>query len=340
MAVPWFGSSPSSFPTKSFTPGTLIWSSNGTTSRSVTCSQMQIGSYTEYLQSPQQTARTQGGSGFTRNHNPSIPSGNNLASWLNSAGIEVVRVRTTGAQTFQLQFWNGSTWTAVGSAVTVAGGSTTAFLYRWQLDFSGLGTGSGSLALRALVNDSEVVAMDVSGSGLDLTSATNIDRLRLFSPGSTSNYWFSEAFIKDGSAMSALVYSRTVNANGTDVDGTGSYTAIDDNSTFTPDTDFVTLSAAGNRQSTRAAARSFMGRNVKGVGFEARLRCGATGPTQVKPYLKISGTRYYWNGGTAVTLTTAFADYWFGWETDPSTGAAWGATNAESVNLEFGIEVV
>lgn len=337
MTAPWFGSTPSDLPTRAGS-GTPYYH-NRTATRSKYAVSFNVANYTDTLTSPQQTARTAGATGFTQGHLTTYASGNNRATWLNSSGTEVLRIRSTATQTFQLQYWNGSTWTAVGSAVAITGGSTQ---YRYQIDFTGLGTSSGSLRLRVIEDAGETVVMDESASSLDLTAMVNIDRFRGYASNSTSSiYSMSEFYIKDGSALSAYVYNNAVVA-GTYVDGTGTAADVDDLNTSTPDTDFISLASSGQRQSMKAAARSFGGRNVKGVGFCIRAACDATGPTQLKAFLYIGGTRYYWGGGsgTAVTLTTSYADYQFSWDTDPSTGAAWAATNAESTNTEFGWEVV
>lgn len=335
MTAPWFGCSSSSWPTRSGGV-TSSWISSGLGARGGYICPLPA-NYTDYVQSAQQTARTDGGTGFTRGLNSSYGSGNTFASWLNSAGIEVLRIRSTSGNVMQLQYWNGSSWTGVGSGASITGGST--LVIRWQLDFTGLGSGSGSLHIRALRDDNEGVLWEESASGLTLTSATNIDRLRCYAQNSTAAVYAPyEGFIKDGSAMSVLVYSQRLSADGTDTGGSGDVLSVDDNNTSSPDTDLSSLTASGDRESYRSAARTFGGRNVKGVGFDVRLRRGATGPTDCKPYLRIGSTRYY-HASSPVTLTTSFVDYTFIWELDPSTAAAWGATNAESTNLEYGIEV-
>lgn len=340
MTAPFHSSSAIGFPTHSGTTA-ASGSGNGVTVRNGYAIGFSNANYTDYHQTAQQTARTAGASGFTRAHLAAHASGNTYAAWLNSSGTAVLRIQSTATATFQLQYWNGATWTAVGSAVAITGGIS--LQYRWAVDFTGLGTSSGTLRVRAVNDSTDAVVMDESATGLNLTSMVNIDRLRIYAPNSTTtSYFVCEAFIKDGSAVTAFVYGNQITGNGSDIDGTGAYTEVDDTgATITAyDTDFSSLPSSGNRRSYKSAARSFGGRSVKSVGFDARLRCGATGATQCKPYLRIGGTRYYWNSGTAVTLTTTFADYWFAWENDPSTGAAWAATNAESASLEFGIEVV
>lgn len=293
------------------------------------------GSVADSVEGQAQTARTSGGTGCTRSY-PSFASGNNLASWKNAAGTEVLRIRSTAALTVQLQYWDGAAWPAVGAAIVM----TTAIDYRHMVDFAGMGGASGTLTYRIVADATETLQGTSTASGLNLTSATDIARMRVYSAaGSTSAWLFGEFFIKDGSALSAYVYSNKPTSNGTDAtDGTGTFTDVDDTST-SMDTDFVSLPTSGNKRSFKAAARATGGRSIKGVSVSMRLRCGASGPTQVKPYLLISGVRYY-HASSPVTLTTTISVYVFTWELDPSTTAVWTNAAAESANLEFGYEVV
>lgn len=340
MTAPYFGSTLSDHGLRS-TAGIGDYFATAGTTRSDYGGGFSVTNYTDYFQSPQQTARTSGAVGFTRRIATGYTSGNTLGSALNSSGVEGLRIRSIGARQFQLQYWNGASYTGIGSGITVPGGATDQ--YRFVVDFTGLGGAGGTLQFRVVLESGEAIVGDESATGLNLTSVVNVDRLRLYCGAqSGATYGVSEWFIKDGSGLTAYVYNNKITGNGTDVDGTGSYTDMDDTNISTPDVDFVSLSASGNRRSAKAPARNFGGRAVKGVGFGTRLRRGATGPTQIKAYLTIGGTRYYWGGGagTAVTLTTVYTDYWFGWELDPSTGVAWTAANAQSANLEFGVEVV
>lgn len=306
------------------------------TSTRDTTSILGTGTATDYLLSPVQASRTTGGFGMSRTYN-ALASGVNLVELLDNSGTAVLRVRSIGSLQVQLQYWNGSTWVAVGSGMTIL--SST--VYRYQVDFTNMGNAStGALTLKVITDSTEVTLGTDSASGLNLSSATNVARAKVYSPASTTTgNRLGEFFLKDGTAQATYAYAALPTSNGTDAtDGTGAYTDVDDTA-GSIDTDMISLPSSGNKRSFKSGARSTAGRSIKGVTLNARLRCGASGPTQCKPYLLISGTRYY-HASSPVTLTTTFAGYSFTWETDPSTGAAWANAAAESANLEYGIEVV
>ncbi|MBU3992582.1 MAG: hypothetical protein KKA12_08585 [Alphaproteobacteria bacterium] len=337
MTAPFVASSPSGFPVRSAGwASTIFWNTSGgaLSARSARTVFFSLPSYTDYIESPVQTARTSGASGVSRSIT-TFASGNTLREWYNAGGTAVLRIQAIGTRQFQLQYWNGSGWTAVGAGGTI----TTGSLYRFTVEFSNLGNAStGALRFMIFRDSTDIVELDVSATGLNLSACTDIAKFRDYGTGSTIDT-LTEAFLKDGSGASAYCYGSVPTAAGTDnTDGTGAYTAVDDGNVTNPDSDVISLPASGNKRSYKTAARNFSGRACKGVTREIRMRCGATGPTQVKPYLLIGGTRYY-HASSPVTLTTIFVDYQFTWELDPSTGAAW-AANAESANLEWGVEVV
>jgi hypothetical protein len=337
MTAPWFANTLAGANPSSGTIFTTTSAQRVTSSRVDRSSIGSGGATTDYLLGEQQTARTSGGCGFAKGF-AAFASGLTLQEWLNSSGTAVLRVRTASTSTVALEYWNGATWVAVGSAVTV----TTDTPYRFLVDFSGMGTAAGALSFDVVNTATEASAGSASASGLDLTSATNIARSKTYTAhnGGDATARFGEMFMKDGSAMAAYVYANRPTGNGTDnTDGTGSVLSIDDQGTANHDADFVSLASSGNRRSFTCAARSVGGRTPKGVGAALRLRCGASGPTQVKPYLLIGGTRYY-HPSSPVTLTTSFQSKMFIWETNPATSAAWTAAAVESAALEFGIEVV
>lgn len=344
MAEPWIGGGAAAFQTLSsaFSPTYDTTPNPAGAQGAVRSVGIRQNNYTDWMQSEAQAPRTTGGLGLVIvSLLPAYAANNTLFSALNDAGTEVLRMRSTGSATFQLQFWNGSTWTGVGSSVALATG--TSVQYRACLDFTDMGTGSGSLRLQVREVATDTVVFDQSGSALNLASATNVASLRVYSPGiSSSTYHHAGLFIKDGSAITAYCYSSYTSANGTDTDGTGSENDIDDGVTgavTNPDADLVSIASTGQRHSFVAAARNFGGRSVYGVGFECRLRRGATGVANARPYLKIGGTRYY-HPDAPVALNTAFTNYVFAWENNPATGAAWTTAAAESGTLEFGIEAL
>lgn len=238
--------------------------------------------------------------------------------------------------TYQFQYWTGSAWVAIGSSFSLA---SSLVWYHLRVEWSGYGTSSGSVSYRIFLDGGEAVIASGSITGLNFTGLTGIVQaawraLRGGQPSRVSN-----VFLVDNGGDSSYVYNTVANANGADADGTGDFNSINGPTGTTYDSTFISLPASGNRRSVKNTTnRNYNSRTVRAVSVNCRLRRGATGPTQVRVYLTIGGTRYY--HPTTLTLGTAFQSYCMVWETDPSTSAPWTLTNAQAASLEWGWEVV
>lgn len=294
------------------------------------------GGPSDYGQSQFFGSRTTGTFGMARGWS-SIPTSAVVATLLNDAGTEVIRLIGATGPVIKLQFWNGASWTDVGS---MTGLSASDDQQRYYIEFDGLGTSSGLLRYRT-ISSADVLVGTVQGTGLNLTSVTNVAAIRIYTGlnGFSDDNEIGEIFLKDGIGSTAIyVYGQRPNANGTDnTDGTGSYTDVDDTSGLGL-TDFITLPSAANKRSFKSAARSFGGRFVKGVSASFLVRRGATGPTGVKAYLLIGGTRYYHPVGTVTLPDTNWHARTFDWELNPVTSAPWLEADAADANLEYGLE--
>lgn len=287
-----------------------------------------------------QTARTSGSSGYTLGVSTAGTTIGCLMEWRDTSDNPVFRTDVTASGVVSCQYWNGSSWTTLGTFT----GLSSATQWFIKLDFSGLGTASGALTFKQWDIEGAVLAQTVSGTGLDLSSCANVGKLVTNADVDTSTSYVGEMFLYDGAADSVFGYGNVPTSNGTDQDQiSGDEANVDEVGNDVPlDDDFVSLDTSGQRFSVKCAARDYQGRAIKLVSPSWRLRCGATGPTQVKGYLTIGGTRYYWGGGsgTAVTLTTSFEGYNFPFDQDPAATAAWTAAVAEDATLEWGIELV
>lgn len=279
------------------------------------------------------SARTAGG--FTVTALTNTATSSHVVAY-NAAGTPVFRFNLASGTSASFQYWTGA-WTTAGSSWT----QTTSVNYNYRVDFSGLNSSGGAVTVTVTLADgSETVVANFTVSSLDFTAISDVAAVGGVAPAGGTRY-FSTYAIRDGSVLATYVYGNVPTADGTDTDGTGTFASVDD--TSTPDTAFISLPTSGNRRSVKnSAARNYGGRTVLGVNVPARMRCGATGPTQVLVYLKIGGTRYYFGGGagTPITLTTSFLPYNFIWLLNPATAAAW--THAEAIDaaMEWGWEVV
>lgn len=280
-------------------------------------------------------ARTAGEVSWRFNNNSNWVNGVTNFAWRSAADVEVVRIRNTATGSQQLQYWNGTAFVGVGSAQAVIQNIT----YRARLVYSGLGTTNGSLTLTYINVASGTVDFTWSASGLDLTNCPNIAKNVLLR-ATTGTLGVSEYVSGDENLAGVVCHAGVGTANGTDNTGAvGTFANIDEGpntqNSF-DDGDVIQLPAAGNRYSMTMPARNFSGRAVRSIVINYRARRGVSGPTTIRPYLKIGGTRYY---AADQVLTTAFVSgYQAFFNVDPSTAAAWATAAAEDAALEFGWE--
>lgn len=316
--------------------GTLSTSSSPASGRQ---SSSIISSTTISWRSKQQPSRTSGCAGINALIASSSSSLGGVFVLLDSSLGNVLRVAQTATNRLNLQYWNGSAWVTIGSGVSGYTNTSNSNSVRITVDFDGLGTASGSATMRVYEDSADTLLGTVTGTGLPFSSLANVAYYLLPTKG-TSLVNSTEHFLADGSAETMYRYGSRPTADGADTDGTGGWADLNDASLSALDTTFVSLPSSGNRRSAKnSTARDYNGRGVRAVGFGARLRCGATGPTQVRPYLTVGGTRYY-HPSAPVTLNTSFESYSFTWEQNPATTADWTTADAQAASLEYGIEVV
>jgi hypothetical protein len=175
------------------------------------------------------------------------------------------------------------------------------------------------------------------GSNRRLFRAANITRIFHSSiAGGFDDTATAHSIVQTTPTLASTSEIKPPTSNGGDLDGAGTYAAVDEATPYS-DADMVTFSAAGQHQSFKAAARAHTQATVSGVTASCRAWYEAGGPTQLKPYLKIAGVRYY---GTTFALDLVANAYQYTWQTNPATGVAFTPTEASDANLEWGWEAV
>lgn len=251
-----------------------------------------------------------------------VGTGQAILTLLDSSGNAFVRITLPSNGLLQAQYWNGSAWTNIGS--------TWAFTLNTNYYLDVHVTLGASGGVEIFWNGSLVT----SGSA-SLTAYSNLRTFQLRSnTASVSTFW-SQIQVADVSTVNHSIATFVPSTAGTDTDGTGTNANMTE--AVTSDATYVELTAAGQKRSGKNSARAYTG-TVRGVTVGGRLmRVDATGPQKAKPYVLISGTRYY---GTTYTLTTGFADYSYTWQTNPATGVEWTASDINDADLEMGWEAV
>lgn len=250
-----------------------------------------------------------------------ISSGRTVFAFRNGSAVAMLRLQLTSNNVIQLQYYNGSGYTNVGSTLTI----NTSTLYTFDVHIKGGASGE--------IDFYNGGTLHASGTG-SYTSVANI----------VEGYW--EACEVSAARVSAVICDTTSTlthrteseiptSDGTDTGGTGGYADIDETPLSTAD--YLLLPANGDNHSFKSAARTQTLAQVGGVTVSGSLYYVAGGATKARPYLKIGGTRYY---GTTFTLQTSAAPYSYSWVTNPATGIAWTSSDASDADLEWGWEAV
>lgn len=249
---------------------------------------------------------------------------------VNAAGVKVAQIIATAfSGPLQYQALIGGVMTNVGATwPVVADGAVSRFDVHHKAANAGkVEVYYGSPGAQAKVLDA---AGDYSGAGaiVRIYHGTN-------STGGGFNTLVAHEVVQTTPTLATTSEIKPPTAQGTDADGTGDYTAIDEQSYS--DADFITLGAVGQRQSFTSAARALTQNTVSGITLSCRAWYEAGGPTSIKPYLKIAGVRYY---GTTFALDLIALGYQYTFTVNPATGVAFTAAEANDAALEYGWEAV
>ena len=239
----------------------------------------------------------------------------------NSDDEDILRLWGNGT-TITLEWWDGSTWAAIGSGWTH---TTTNDSVAIEFDLSGSGV------LGWYVNGVEVARVTGDYSAADAIGSARLDKWNSGGLGDGTAY--SEWICSTDPAMNKRFYCKPPTANGSNTAWGGTYAAIDETGVSVSDS--ITSTADGNVSTFTAAARPFSSPyQVDAVVLPFYARKSVTGPDQVIPVLRIGGVNY--DAGPAVDLGYGYKGFAPIIETDPSTSSPWSLTNANDAALEFG----
>lgn len=243
--------------------------------------------------------------------------------WFNNAATSVFRLRITTVNKVQMQYWNGSAWTAIGAEVNLGSGT------RKAIDVKIVCGGSGSAALYI---DSALVA---SGSA-SMTSVTDIDRFKMKDDqaGSSILYW-SQVIIATTSTVGWKFYSKPPTGNGANTAFTGAFGDVDE--AVRSDSDFISSTAANDVETYTGAAITLASGSVKAVVVTMRVKNDGSAPNNVQGALRRGSTNYF---SSNLSINSGFGPAVAIWEQDPSTSAAWTGADASSASTEFGAKSI
>ncbi|MEJ7831352.1 MAG: hypothetical protein WKF79_00420 [Nocardioides sp.] len=247
-----------------------------------------------------------------------------------ATGLALIRIFATSTSTYQIQVWNGSAFVDTGPTWSPGVHST-----KHRYDMRVLATATGAIDIYMMSGSgSRILVVSVTGD-FSLQAGVVRHKIVRLSAGLNNPSGIGGYLVQTDSTLNSFTESKPPTSTGTDTGGTGLFS--DASETAFNDTTVISLPAAGDRRSLKAAARTATLAFVRGVTVSARLAYEVGGPTSVKPYLLIGGVRYY---GTTFALSTVFQPFQFTWQTNPSTSAAWTTAQVNDATLEWGWEVV
>jgi hypothetical protein len=253
------------------------------------------------------------------------PDDDNQINWyiLNSSGAGVWRMYPPVTQnSMQCQYYNGSTWVAVGPNFTMSSSN----LQKYDIEFS-----FGSPGTFTLYQDGVAVVSGPLGN-------YDFSKMRFSNSDASTNTGHMSQYIVDDtdSTLGYVVETEAPTANGLDaVDGVGTYTDVDEAVLNTGD--FVIMDTNAQKRSFTGPARTGSRTVIKGVTASARLIEAGGGVTNARFYLVIAATRYY---SPSFAVGTTWSGYQYIWTTNPATGLAWDGADSDVSSLEWGVEAL
>ncbi len=224
-----------------------------------------------------------------------------------------------------MQYWSGSAWTNIGSAVSV---TTNGIRQRYDIYITGGGTGSGTAEL--------YISGTLRANGTaDFTAVTNLIKFRGYGLNTVAEARSCNLIVADEPTIGMKL--MTIYASGAGSDSawsSGTWASVDE--VATSDVDFIS-SASANQVHTFAgtAISAFTGYTVRAVAVTARAKRDATGPQNLQLVVRVSGTNYF---SSTKALTVGYGAIFNVWETSPATSVAW--TVAEMSGLQFGVKSI
>jgi len=250
--------------------------------------------------------------------------------FFDSGGIAQLRLTvswlSSGADgVWQLEHWNGTSWTAIGSCNAQPDALQTLDIHIVS------DTSSGSV-------DLYIAGTHRITSSVDLSTLTGIQKARCwaFTRGIGTNCYYSQVILATESTIGMRVGTIYMSGQGaTHTFDTGGFANIDE--TFYSDADFDQSGTAGQIELfTGTAVPSFTGYTIKALALTARAKTDGTAPTKFRFQLKSGASTY--DNGSDLSLDFGYGNFCAVWETNPATSAAFQASEISA--LQYGVKSV
>jgi hypothetical protein len=246
---------------------------------------------------------------------------------LNGSGTEVFKLQTStptgsGSQTWQLQYWNGSAWTNLGSSFAVNNALQTVDIHL----VANSASGSGSVYLSGTQR---------STGTADLSSIAGVAQIRPYGKQTgiqVSNY-FSQLIVASESTIGWRLKTVPATGAGSTSSWTGTFAEIDE--IAYSDLDFINSATAAQVQLFSHSTTIPTGYKVKAAIVTARAKCGSGGPQNIQLALKSGATTYF---SATQACDEGYLAHVGVWENDPATSAAF--TTSAAAAIQFGVKSI
>lgn len=247
-----------------------------------------------------------------------------LVRYYGAGDTNIFRLIVSSTYYLQPEIWDGTTWVAVGDALTFPGDTRTR--YDIKIVVNG-GTISFELYMGGTIQRSGSLSSSETG-GVSEIRLFNTTNTALYSSFYCENVWGNE------STIGCRYYQVHPTANGTDVAGTGTFADVDE-SGVPNDGDAVTVTNAGDAKTFTGAALSLPSGTIKAVVVHMRVKRAVTGAQNVKARLRLSGVAYD-SALTYAGIGEGFTPFSAYWTTNPA-GGAWTKATVDSATRQFGL---
>lgn len=253
-------------------------------------------------------------------------------SFENNVGQVVLKLLRHNGGTYELYYWNGSTFVTTGSSVVLAANNL------YYITIVGV---CAAGATRIYINGSPSGAIGAIASA----SMNNIAAARLYVGGNgvgvafgQDNGNWSQVIVANEATVGWRYYTKVPTSNSaTNTAWTGTFTDVDE--AVTNDGDFAESTVAGDIDTYLGAAIALPGNvAVKCVNICTRVRITGAGPQNLQHALRIGAANYF--SPNVSGLDVGYTGQQSIFMNDPSTGIPWTTPNAGAATLEFGYKSI
>lgn len=238
-----------------------------------------------------------------------------------TALFRLVWLSASGA--FQMQYWNGSAWTNIGSAVTSNANDALQTIDLHVVGDSAVGTGTLYLA-----------GTERATGTADLLNVDDFTYFRTYGWGNVSDSFISQVIVSTTSTIGMRLVTFYATGTGSTDQWTGTYANIDE--TAYADADVISSSAADQVELFSGTnVGSFTGYVIRAVLATARAKKDGTSPTNLQLSVRVASTNYF---SSSQALGAGYGAHVGVWETNPNTAADW--LTSEMAALQFGVKSI